>query len=103
MSKLLPTRLPLAETGTVTAELYNRLVRVLEINLSAVDPDRVPSYNDDEIDTLQFATGAIIFNTTREIHQAFDGNALRDLYTHQTYPVGLGATFSIGSVTVTIG
>ena len=51
MSKLLPTRLPLAETGTVTAELYNRLVRVLEINLSAIDPDQVPSYNDDEIDT----------------------------------------------------
>ena len=103
MSKILPTRLPLAEGGAVTPELYNRLVRILEINLNAIDPDKIPSYNDDEIDTLQFATGAIIFNTTRESHQAFDGNSLRDLYSHQTYPTGLEATSSIGSVTVTTG
>ena len=65
-----------------------------------IDPDQVPSYNDDEIDTLQFATGAIIFNTTRAIHQAFDGNSLRDLYSHQTYSTGVGITSAVGSVTV---
>jgi hypothetical protein len=38
MSRLLPTRLPLA-TGAegVEAETFNRLVRILEINLGAVD------------------------------------------------------------------
>jgi len=101
MSKLLETRLPLAEGVELSPELFNRLVRILEINLSAIDPDKTPSFNDDEIDTLQFATGSIIFNTTREIHQAYDGNAFRDLYSHRTYPTGQGATFSIGAVTVT--
>ena len=100
MSKLLPTRLPFAN-GEVTPELYNRLIRILEINLNAIDPEQIPSFNDTEIDTIQFATGAIIFNTTRSIHQGFDGNRLRDLYSHQTYPTGLGATMSVGSVTVT--
>jgi hypothetical protein len=52
---------------------------------------------------LQFATGAIIFNTTTEVHQAFDGTQFRNLYEHNTYVSGLSATISIGAVTVTIG
>jgi hypothetical protein len=102
LSKLLETRLPLAEGVELTPELFNRLVRILEINLGSVDPDKTASFNATEISELQFATGSIIFNTTTEIHQAFDGNQFRDLYTHQTYLTGLGATMSIGSVTITI-
>jgi len=52
---------------------------------------------------LQFATGAIIFNSTVEVHQAFDGNEFRNLYEHQTYISGVSATISLGAVTVTIG
>ena len=40
MSKLLQTNLPLAQGVEITPELFNRLVRILEINLSAVDPDK---------------------------------------------------------------
>ena len=101
MSKLLETRLPLAEGIEITPELFNRLVRILEINLGAVDPDRIKIYNSTEISELQFATGAIIFNSTVEVHQAFDGTEFRNLYEHQTYLTGLSATMSIGSVTVT--
>lgn len=103
MTKLLVTRLPLAEGTEITPELFNRLVRILEINLENVDPDRTPSFNATEISQLQFATGSIIFNTTNLIHQAFDGTRFRDLYSHQTYPTGLGVTMSVGAVTVTIG
>ena len=103
MTKLLVTRLPLAEGTDVTPELFNRLIRILEINLDNVDPDRIPSFNATEISELQFATGSIIFNTTNSIHQAFDGTRFRDLYSHQTYPTGLGATMSVGAVSVTIG
>jgi len=102
MSKLLQTRLPLAQGIELTPELFNRLVRILEINLSAIDPDKTPSFNATEISELQFATGSIIFNTSNEIHQGFDGTVLRNLYEHQTYPSGLGVTTAIGSVTVTI-
>tara|TARA_R110000751_G_scaffold8819_2_gene33907 strand:- start:29 stop:340 length:312 start_codon:yes stop_codon:yes gene_type:complete len=102
VSKLLETRLPLAQGSELTAEMFNRLVRILEINLSAIDPDKTPSFNATKISELQFATGSIIFNTTNEIHQCFDGNIFRNLYEHQTYPSGLGVTTSVGSVTVTI-
>jgi len=101
MSRLLPTRLPLA-TGAegVEAEIFNRLVRILEINLGAVDFTISPHFNSTEISQQQFATGAIIFNTTLSIHQAFDGTQFRNLYEHQSYPSGVGVTSAVGSVTV---
>ncbi len=102
MSKLLETRLPLAQGESVDSATFNRLIRVLELNLSGVDITISPHFNATEISELQFATGAIIFNSTTSIHQAFDGTAFRDLYNHQTYPIGVGATFGIGAVTVTI-
>jgi hypothetical protein len=101
MSKLLPTRLPLAQGETVSVDTFNRLIRILELNLGSVDPDLVKSYNATELSELQFATGAIIFNSTTEVHQAFDGTEFRNLYEHQTYLKGLAVTTSIGSVTVT--
>lgn len=101
MSSLLPTRLPLAAGEDVSVETFNRLVRVLEINLGRVDFTISPHFNSTEISELQFATGAIIFNTTNSIHQAFDGVQFRDLYTHQTYLTGISMVGSVGTVTVT--
>lgn len=102
MTKILETRLPLATDETVTGDTFNRLVRILEINLGAKDIDQTPVFTNSEISTLQFARGAIIFNSTVEVHQAFDGTQFRNLYEHQTYVTGLGGTLSVGSVTVTI-
>ena len=39
MSKLLPTQLPQAQGEGVTSSTFNRLIRILEINLGSVDPD----------------------------------------------------------------
>jgi hypothetical protein len=100
MSKLLQTRLPVAEGQTVSADTFNRLVRILEINLGSIDPDAIQVFNSTEISELQFATGAIIFNSTTEVHQAFDGTEFRNLYEHQTYLTGLSVTMSLGTVTV---
>ena len=100
MSKLLPTRLPLADGQSVSADTFNRLVRILELNLGSVDPNAVQIFNSTEISELQFATGAIIFNSTTEVHQAFDGTEFRNLYQHQTYLTGLSVTMSLGTVTV---
>ena len=101
MSKLLETRLPLAAGESASSDTFNRLIRVLELNLGAFDPDISPHFTNDEIDTLQFSTGAIIFNTTNDIHQAFVGTRFRNLYEHQTYPTGVSMTASVGSGTVT--
>ena len=100
MSKLLPTRLPFADGQSVTADTFNRLVRILELNLGSVDPNAVQIFNSTEISELQFATGTIIFNSTTEVHQAFDGTEFRNLYEHRTYLTGLSATMSLGTVTV---
>ena len=100
MSILLPTQLPLAIGEEVSADTFNRLIRILELNLGAVDFTISPHFNATEISQLQFATGAIIFNTTNSIHQAFDGVQFRDLYSHQTYPTGVGASATVGTVTV---
>ena len=100
MSKLLPTRLPLADGQSVSADTFNRLVRILELNLGSVDPNAVQIFNSTEISELQFATGAIIFNSTTEVHQAFDGTEFRNLYQNQTYLTGLSVTMSLGTVTV---
>jgi hypothetical protein len=100
VSKLLPTRLPLADGQSVTADTFNRLVRILELNLGSVDPNAVQIFNSTEISELQFATGTIIFNSTTEVHQAFDGTEFRNLYQHQTYLTGLSVTMSLGTVTV---
>ena len=64
MSKLLQTRLPFAQGDTVNADTFNRLVRILELNLGSVDPNAIQIFNSTEISELQFATGAIIFNST---------------------------------------
>lgn len=100
MSVLLPTRLPLARGETVSTDTFNRLVRVLELNLGGVNFSISPHFSATDIAELQFATGAIIFNTTNSIHQAFDGVKFRDLYDHQTYPTGIGMSATVGAVTV---
>jgi len=103
VGKLLETRLPIAQGDMVSIETFNRLVRVLELNLSAHDPDRIKHFTNTETSELQFATGQIIFNSTVEVHQAFDGNEFRNLYEHRTYVTGVSATMSVGTVSVTIG
>lgn len=100
MSKILPTQLPLAQGEYVSADLFNRLVRILEINLGAVDPDNTLQLSTTERDQLNFNIGTLIFNTTTEVLQVFDGKEFIDLPTHRTYLTGLSATTGLGSVTV---
>ena len=65
MAKLLNTRLPLAQGDDVSADTFNRLVRLLEINLNAFDPVATLSMTTEERDSSSFNRGTIIFNTSR--------------------------------------
>jgi len=100
MSKLLSTRLPNASGDTVSADVFNRLVRILELNLLPVDIDNTIQLSTTERDQLKFNAGTLIFNTTTEVLQVWDGNAFIDLTTHRTYLTGFSATTGLGSVTV---
>tara|TARA_R100001244_G_scaffold12303_1_gene14306 strand:+ start:658 stop:1026 length:369 start_codon:yes stop_codon:yes gene_type:complete len=97
MAKILQTRLPTA-MGSVEPDLYNRMVRVLEISLGRFDPTATPQYNDTEIGQNKFAAGDVIWNTSKSVLQVYLGNEWQDLSTRTE--VGVVAKGKVGSVTV---
>ena len=97
MAKLLETRLPLAN-GLVSPETYNRMIRILEINLNRFDPTATPEYTDNTKDKNQFNAGDIIWNTTKGTLQVYTGAAWKDVSTRTN--VGLEGTGSVGTLTV---
>ena len=98
MAKLLPSRLPIA-LEDVTPETFNKLVRILEINLGQFDPNRTPRFNATEIAELNFLQGDVIFNTSKEVLQVYNGNDFINLTTDANEK-GLNATTSLGFVSV---
>ena len=100
MSKILQTQLPLA-TDTVSSDIFNRLVRILEINLGAVDLDNVRQISDAEKNTLQFNAGSIVWNTTIGVLQVYTGNKWVDIG-DRTLAKGFEMTSDVGTVTIKI-
>ena len=98
MSKILQTQLPIA-TGNVSPETFNRLVRILEINLGAVDPDQTRQVNDADKTTLNFLAGSIIWNTTLGVLQVYTGNQWIQLHTPRSSQ-GFEMAASVGSLSV---
>ena len=99
MSKLLPTQLPLAQ-DEVTPAIFNRLIRLLEINLGAVNLDNTRQVSENELETLNFNPGSIIWNTTLEVLQVYTGSEWVNIGEHLVNE-GLEATSALGKVTVT--
>jgi|TARA_R100001480_G_scaffold72429_1_gene83407 hypothetical protein len=99
MGKLLETRLPIA-LNEVDAGVYNRMVRILEINLDRFDTTATPEYNDTELNQNQFNAGDVIWNTNKSVLQVYTGNKWQDISTRTE--VGLAATGSVGSLTVSV-
>ena len=79
MAKLLQTNLPFATGPNVTADTFNQLVRILEINLGSIDPDNTLQLTTAERDTLNFNLGQIIYNTTTTTLQYWDGAAFQNI------------------------
>tara|TARA_Y100000114_G_C11740604_1_gene318752 strand:- start:965 stop:1294 length:330 start_codon:yes stop_codon:yes gene_type:complete len=98
VAKLLPSRLPIA-LEEVTPETFNKLVRILEINLGQFDPNRTPRFNATEIAEFKFLQGDVIFNASKEVLQVYNGNDFIDLTT-DVNEKGLKATTSLGFVSV---
>jgi|TARA_R100001594_G_scaffold40438_1_gene72286 hypothetical protein len=99
MSKLLETRLPIESNQFVNRDIYNRLVRILEINLGAFDPDTTPQYNDQQISTLGFSEGDVIWNTSIGVLQVYTGAKWVQLHT-PVDPQGYELQASLGSVSI---
>ena len=82
----------------VTADTYNRLVRTLELNLSAFDPDTTNSVLAGKRDQNKYNKGDVIWNLTTEELQVWDGAKWSSLYT--TKSRGVSATGELGTMTV---
>ena len=99
MSKILQTQLPVA-SDIVTPDIFNRLARILEINLGAVNLDNTRQVSENELETLNFNPGSIIWNTTLEVLQGYTGSEWVNIGTPLVND-GLEATSALGRVTVT--
>tara|TARA_R110001599_G_scaffold75767_2_gene207676 strand:+ start:250 stop:621 length:372 start_codon:yes stop_codon:yes gene_type:complete len=102
MSRLLATRLPQSMGDSVTSDTYNRLVRVLELNLATFDPDNTRQITASERDTLKFNEGSVIWNTTVGVLQVWTGQYWLDIG-QRLIDFGYEAKAVLGGVTVTTG
>ena len=100
MARLLVTRLPTADLshGHVNADLFNRFVRVLELNLLSFDPTATYQYTNTLRDQLFFNRGDVIWNLTELALQVYDGAEWQTLYAPSGK--GVGATGELGTITV---
>ena len=108
MAKLLETNLPIA-TDTVTAVIYNKLVRILELNLGSVNLNATPHFNDQDLSTLSFNEGDIIWNTSVGVLQVYLSNQFLNLHTPSASKgfnidgaVGLLSVETNGDITINI-
>ena len=101
MSKLLVTRLPLEMDEVVNSETFNRLVRILEINLGEFDPDNIRQIDDTTKGQAQFNAGSLVWNTNNESLEVYSGNQWITITTPKINK-GLSATGAVGEVTLKI-
>ena len=101
MSRLLATRLPIEQEDAVTGDTFNRLIRILEINLGEFDPDNIRQIDDAEKSQLGFNAGSIVWNTNNESLEVWSGSEWITVSTPQN-PHGLSATGSVGEVTLNL-
>lgn len=99
MSKLLVTRLPIAQGAELSPEIYNRLVRILEINLGEFDPDNTRQISATDRDILFFNPGTIIWETSVGVLQVYTGEYWVDISTPAN-PQGYQANASVGEISV---
>ncbi len=97
MAKLLETKLPTA-VGPLNPEIFNRLVRVLEISLNSKDIDATLSVNETQRNLNKFNKGDIIYNLSTDQLQFWNGVEWIDLYSGEEN--GVQGTTTLGKVTI---
>ena len=100
MAKLLETKLPVA-IGDISPEVFNRLVRVLELSLNRVDVGSTINSNEVQKNVNQFNTGDFIWNVTTKQLQLWTGTKWVDIY--QGSEKGVEGVSQLGKVSVSTG
>lgn len=97
MAKILETKLPTA-VGPLNPEIFNRLVRILEISLNSKDIDATLSVNETQRNLNKFNKGDIIYNLSTDQLQFWNGVEWIDLYSGEEN--GVQGTTTLGKVTI---
>ena len=100
MARVLETKLPIA-IGPINSEVFNRLVRVLELSLNRVDVGATVSVNETEKNVNQFADGSIVWNRGTDQLQLWVGKEWVNLY--KGSEDGLEGVSQLGTVSVSTG
>jgi|TARA_R110000744_G_scaffold362438_1_gene470504 hypothetical protein len=99
MSRLLTTQLPQSTGEQVDSGTYNRLIRVLELNLGTFDPDNTRQMTQTERDKFRFNQGSLIWNTNVGVLQVWTGYHWLNIG-DKLIDLGYEVTASLGQVTV---
>jgi len=99
MARLLETRLPLATEPEVRKDIFNKLIRVLELNLGAYDTNATPAFIVSKRDQLKFNDGDVIWNLNESVLQVWTGDSWENISTPET--AGVSATGTLGTLQVT--
>jgi len=97
VAKLLETKLPTA-VGPLNPEIFNRLVRILELSLKSKDIDATLSVNETQRNLNKFNKGDIIYNLSTDQLQFWNGVKWIDLYSGEEN--GVQGTTTLGKVTI---
>ena len=97
MAKLLETKLPTA-VGPLNPEIFNRLVRILELSLNSKDIDATLSVNETQRNLNKFNKGDIIYHLSTDQLQFWKGVEWIDLYSWEEN--GVQGTTTLGKVTI---
>jgi hypothetical protein len=97
MAKLLETKLPVA-IGPLSPELFNRLVRVLELSLGKADIGATVNLNETQRNVNQFNSGDIIWNLATKQLQLWTGTEWVNLY--EGSENGVSGISTLGNVSV---
>jgi hypothetical protein len=100
MSKILETKLPFAQ-GELSPDVFNRLVRVLELSLNKVDVDSTLSVNETQRNSNKFQSGDIIWNLATDQLQLWTGKEWVNIY--KGTENGVQGVSSLGVVSVSTG
>ena len=97
MARLLETKLPVAY-GEISPEIFNRLVRVLELSLNTKDVDATLNVNETQRNENKFNAGDLIWNLSTSQLQLWTGSKWVDIYAGSEE--GLQASGEVGNTTV---
>ena len=97
MTKILETKLPTA-IGPLDPEIFNRLVRILELSLGSKDIDATQTVNENQSNLNSFNKGDIIYNLSTDQLQLWTGIQWIDLYVGEEK--GVQGNMALGKVSI---